>query len=1312
MRVMALNVGGRADPRIQQALREYECDMYAFMETMWEEGGWGGLLFDGFAAHHCTRPTQPGRGPKPSGGITVLLRSGSVFDSPGVVVHMHWQQGIVWVDVPARTLTFALVYFSPANSALYTRGYLSDECLQTLFDGFHSARSKGHAIVCLGDFNIRTGGMGLDVLGLSEDTGPGMTAGVGQPLPGVPATRQSKDSVVPDKARADAFMLGLNACACVVLNGRAAGDAAGQPTCRHVSVVDYAIVSASLFASVQDFHVAPYDVATSQDHRALLMTLSLYQPACQRAGVGGRRGPRVLRPSGNQKHDYVQALKAQGPFFSALQQRLQQRTVSVGAALRELSGAMRNCARTARGSVGNPERRAPGQYAPWFDPVCCLKRDVFRAIWLAWWRCTDAALKPLLHSAWQAARCQYNCTVKKAKREFELQRMVTMIDTYFRAGQKNYWRVFSGGKAPTCPISDVGEWSQYFSGVMGQPLQPTQLSAAEAVVKATLLATGMRNPSDFEVLNDPIDMHEIAAVMQDLPPGRAADPFGMTCELLSLAAALDGNCDQQQGGPPEYKCAQFVECVSSVVQQLFDGDGSGVGRSLPEPLQISKTTPVPKPAAVSTAALHKANYRPVCVGNVFGKVLERVMNNRFDGRCEELGIRTPTQCGFRRGHGTLDALFTLRHLVDRSRSQRQRLYAIFVDFAKAFDTVPRDALLGRCRQLGVHGQFLEALLMLYDRVLMKVSVNGCSGDTFETYVGTKQGSELSPLLFGLFIDWLHELIAQQVPGAGHVIGSLKVPELMYADDVTLLARNPQEANALLDCLSLFCKLFGMQVNMAPHKTCLVIFRKQGMPQFPNGVAPDSVSYRGQPIAVAEKYTYLGVLFHATKSLTLAATELAASGRRAMYALVPRLRLHHISQFDMRCRMFDVLVEPVMSYASHIWGPDMFAPHIFQNGPPSSDADQLHLQFLRWTARAGKRTDIEVLLREFHRAPMVHRWAVLAANWWEKLRGMAPARLASQVWVADLELMLSGCRACWSFKVLSAFEKLGLVSAAQWRPGGEATVASIRQLELGRDVVQTALLGAQRRAWESIVGGTLDPRTGPSTGTMMRTHTAWVHDLSAGVRQQRSNAPLYQRLCLPLPHLHCLVRYRLGGQHLRGRQEHVLPRGSRTCLVCGSSSSRRVWRDRMMARCGALHDEDLLHVVLECPAYDHVRERYHTLVCTSTHPAPSAHRAILPAAARMLQFFEHDEQEDVIDCIRRIDTYRASLLGLRLPEGVRVFAQPVDFVPADPRRRCAADGGSRVTPRVPYVWLASLWCVVLLLCCLWVYQLCWAELFPD
>ena len=54
---------------------------------------------------------------------------------------------------------------------------------------------------------------------------------------------------------------------------------------------------------------------------------------------------------------------------------------------------------------------------------------------------------------------------------------------------------------------------------------------------------------------------------------------------------------------------------------------------------------------------------------------------------------------------------------------------------------------------------------------------------------TKQGSELSPLLFGLFIEQLHYLIEAEVPGAGPVIDGMNIPIILYADDLFLMAVN-------------------------------------------------------------------------------------------------------------------------------------------------------------------------------------------------------------------------------------------------------------------------------------------------------------------------------------------------------------------------------------------------------------------------------------------------------------------------------------------------------------------------------------------
>jgi sorting nexin-29 len=423
----------------------------------------------------------------------------------------------------------------------------------------------------------------------------------------------------------------------------------------------------------------------------------------------------------------------------------------------------------------------------------------------------------------------------------------------------------------------------------------------------------------------------------------------------------------------------------------------------------------------------------------------------------------------------LDACFTLRHLVDKTRFEGGLLWVVFVDFKKAFDSVRRDLLIERCQQIGVHGPFLDAICMLYDRVVLKVKVNGAFGDEFDTYLGTIQGSELSPLLFGLFMDLLHELIALEAPGAGPLVGSLRVPDIMYADDVGLISTNHSQAQDLLNCLDVFCHLFSMTVNMQPNKTCCVVFRSPGV-QLQTNLPP--LTYRGQIVAQADSYKYLGLQFHETAGLQVAADALACSGRKALHALLPRLRQHHISQFDLRCRMFDVLVEPVLSYGSQVWGPDMIQDWLLRPGGGWCHADQTHFMFLGITSSASKKCCRQTLLREFHRIPMLYRWLLLTASWWQKLAGMAASRLAYQAWSADISLMLAGCTDCWSYKFLCVLERLDVLSAVQWRPGSAGvSVTSVQGLAVTRAAVQTSLNDFHGRRLLTLLGQGVDPRAG-------------------------------------------------------------------------------------------------------------------------------------------------------------------------------------------------------------------------------------------
>ena len=66
-------------------------------------------------------------------------------------------------------------------------------------------------------------------------------------------------------------------------------------------------------------------------------------------------------------------------------------------------------------------------------------------------------------------------------------------------------------------------------------------------------------------------------------------------------------------------------------------------------------------------------------------------------------------------------MFVLRHLIDSHVKQnRKQIFAAFIDFEKAFDTVWRDALLYKLLKAGKHGRMFNMIKSMYEETYYSV----------------------------------------------------------------------------------------------------------------------------------------------------------------------------------------------------------------------------------------------------------------------------------------------------------------------------------------------------------------------------------------------------------------------------------------------------------------------------------------------------------------------------------------------------------------------------------------------------------------
>jgi hypothetical protein len=78
------------------------------------------------------------------------------------------------------------------------------------------------------------------------------------------------------------------------------------------------------------------------------------------------------------------------------------------------------------------------------------------------------------------------------------------------------------------------------------------------------------------------------------------------------------------------------------------------------------------------------------VGPILAKLFIMILNKRLSEWAEQHKLHAKGQAGFRKDYHTIDQPFILRILIKQSKAKEKPFYCCFLDFKKAFDTMPRE----------------------------------------------------------------------------------------------------------------------------------------------------------------------------------------------------------------------------------------------------------------------------------------------------------------------------------------------------------------------------------------------------------------------------------------------------------------------------------------------------------------------------------------------------------------------------------------------------------------------------------------------
>ena len=368
------------------------------------------------------------------------------------------------------------------------------------------------------------------------------------------------------------------------------------------------------------------------------------------------------------------------------------------------------------------------------------------------------------------------------------------------------------------------------------------------------------------------------------------------------------------------------------------------------------------------------------------------------------------QVGFRPKFSTMDHIFTLHAIIEYYKSKKGRLYCAFIDYSKAFDLIDRASLWSKLLDNGVNGRIFDIIYNMYNKAKSCVQSNDNISNFFSCNLGVRQGENLSPILFAIYLKDFQQTLGETYSGLNKLSESLqleletfmKLYVLLYADDTIILAETAQELQLALHGLNDYCKKWALKINVS--KTKIVIFSRGKVRKYPK------FTLSADEVEVADDYVYLGVTFNYNGSFRKAISKQVTQARKAMFAVLEKSRILRLP-VDIVCELFDKCVVPVLLYGVEVWGCENLR-----------DVEVFHRSFLRLLLKTFKFTPNCMLYGEMGCTDMktiIHQRII---NFWAKLK-FGPTEKFSSILCTFLSKLQSEHPENYTFKWVQSVQKI-------------------------------------------------------------------------------------------------------------------------------------------------------------------------------------------------------------------------------------------------------------------------------------------------
>jgi hypothetical protein len=707
---------------------------------------------------------------------------------------------------------FVSLYIPPENSPFYEQHVL---CGINAFEDLYTSNDLTRLHLILnGDMNARTGN-GDDFISFSENI-PELNEYADNFDNDIGVVRSNSDRKVNKFGR----ML-LQFCktySCYIVNGRYGKDAGkGEFTFLNengCSTIDYFILSKKVIEIVSDFEVLSH---AESCHSPIYIELAAKQNTSKASKDLNLADKTWYKINENNSGGYLQNMSEniENGCFDTFESLLGNGDSSIDVVLKSLEDAILQCTEIYKRCQ---KRDSIKQNKDWFDKECKQQKGVVNSN-LRLFR-TSRTERDL--NIYLLSKKQYKSLCKRKKEIYYR----TYIDKVERStSTKSFWKELKGLLSKPKPKDNVStdRWYDHFSSLFALAQEVQEEDREQSATDLEELEPD--DPANI-LFNSSISDDEILGAVNSLKVNKASSG-NLTANMI------------------KYGINALLPYIRVFFNRLYSRG------EFPEAWAKFIIVPIHKKGNVD----EPNNYRGIALLDIVSKIYINILSKRLTFYVEAYSKLSESQSGFRCGYSTMDNAFALYSVISKYLNRKKRpVYVAFVDFEKAFDSVERTILYSAIQKYGIRGNLFKSIEAIYENVTASVRVSDHLTNEFACPVGLRQGCPLSPILFCLFINELHDLlIRNETRGIQLQPSIIELFLLMFADDIAFIADTISNLQKQLNILQSFCDQSKLKVNV--NKTKIVVFKRGGQLS-----RRERWTYNNNEIEVVSGFTYVGVYF--------------------------------------------------------------------------------------------------------------------------------------------------------------------------------------------------------------------------------------------------------------------------------------------------------------------------------------------------------------------------------------------------------------------------------------------------------------------